>query len=160
MMSNNSKSQLIESLSSLVQLDIDAYFAYETAIEMIDADRVKLMLSRFKKDHRRHISVLSTLITSLGGSPPEMSRDLKGYLIDGYTQLRSVTGTVGTLKAMSSNEKLTSSTYRKALDWDLPPDIRAIVERNEQDEAYHLRMINRLIEEESRVGENVARQAS
>ena len=60
----------------------------------------------------------------LGGNPPKRSVDLKGLLLEGFTALRSVTGTEGALKAMQSNEKTTNKKYQEALaisrEWSLP----------------------------------------
>jgi demethoxyubiquinone hydroxylase (CLK1/Coq7/Cat5 family) len=66
---------------------------------------------------------------------------LKGYLIEGFTALRSMTGTEGALKAMRTNEKITNKNYDKALSQDLPADVAAIVRRNRDDERRHLEYI-------------------
>lgn len=136
---------LIDRLSSLMQLDIDAVHAYGQAIDNIKDPAIKNELSMFRDDHERHISDLSLAITNLGGKPPEHSRDFKGFLIEGFTALRSVTGTEGALKAMKGNEELTNKTYREALNLQLPPDARDIVERNYHDEQRHLAYINRVL---------------
>jgi uncharacterized protein (TIGR02284 family) len=144
----NSNSELIEKLISLVQLDIDAYFAYEAAIDTAESDTVRLTLSKFKKDHKQHIENLRQVIERLGGTSPEMSPDLKGYLIEGVTKLRGLMGTKSTLLAMQKNEELTTVTYCKALGWNLPPDIRAIIDKNFKDESNHLQVITQNIENE------------
>jgi uncharacterized protein (TIGR02284 family) len=137
---------LLKNLVSLVQLDIDAVHAYEKAIEKIEIGEVKETLIRFKEDHVRHIADLSPLIRDNGGEPPEFKPDFKGLLIQGFTALRSSTGTEGALKAMKMNEKLTNSTYEKALSWELPEDVRRVVQRNRADEETHLRYVERVIE--------------
>jgi hypothetical protein len=53
-----------------------------------------------RDDHKRHIELLASEIPTLGGTPPDYSPDFKGYLISGFTSLRSITGTEGALKAM------------------------------------------------------------
>jgi uncharacterized protein (TIGR02284 family) len=140
---------LIDRLSSLMQLDIDAVHAYGQAIDSIKDPAIKNELIMFRDDHERHIGDLSLAISNLGGQPPERSRDFKGFLIEGFTALRSVTGTEGALKAMKGNEELTNKTYRDALDLQLPPDIRDIVERNYRDEQRHLAYINRVLSNRS-----------
>ena len=148
---------VVKKLSTLVQLDIDAIHAYEQAIEKIENVQVQDQLTRFKEDHRRHVENLSSLIQRHGGQAPEYSRDFKGFLIQGFTALRSVTGTEGALKAMKSNELLTNKTYDEALSWDLADDVKDVVKRNREDERLHLNYIEKAIE--SRVweaGEQVA----
>ncbi len=138
--------EIIKDLSSLVQLDIDAIHAYEQAIEKVDVSEVRKKLTTFMSDHERHVTDLSRCIRELGGKPPEFLQDFKGFLIEGMTIMRSVTGTSGALKAMKMNEELTNAKYNKALGWPLPGDIRAIVELNREDERRHLEYIEEAIE--------------
>lgn len=135
-----------EQLSQLIQLDIDAIHAYEQAIEKIDAQGVRRTLEEFKEDHERHVTQLSNEVRNLGGEPPDLSQDIKGVLIEGFTALRSATGTEGALKAMLSNEKLTNRQYEKALQKGLPSNIDALVRHNREDERRHLEYIERALE--------------
>jgi uncharacterized protein (TIGR02284 family) len=139
------KKEICKELSSLVQLDIDAVHAYELAITNIEPLNVREQLTQFKNDHHRHIGELSTAIRQYGEQPPSYSPDFKGFLIQGFTAIRSATGTEGALKAMKTNEELTNRTYLKALGRGFPPDVRAIVERNYADEQRHLRSIEQWI---------------
>ena len=50
-------------------------------------------------------------------------------------------GTEGALKAMRGNEKVTNAIYDRALGWDLPPEVRTVIERNRDDERRHLSYI-------------------
>jgi uncharacterized protein (TIGR02284 family) len=133
---------VIDRLSSLMQLDIDAMHAYGQAVDNIKDPAIKNELTMFRDDHERHIGDLALAINNLGGTPPERSRDFKGFLIEGFTALRSITGTEGALKAMQGNEELTNKKYGDALGLDLPPAIRDVVERNYRDEQRHLAYIN------------------
>jgi rubrerythrin len=133
--------KMVKSLVSLVQLDIDAVHAYDQAIEKIDVESIKARLEEFKADHMRHVDELSQCISRLGGKAPAFERDFKGFLIEGMTALRSVTGNEGALKAMKTNEGLTNSTYERALSWELPQDIKSIVQRNREDERRHIEFI-------------------
>jgi rubrerythrin len=143
------KKDVIEMLGSLAQLDVDAYHAYGQAIESIDIGTVRAELSRYQQDHLRHYQELSRTISALGGSPPEFSKDFKGYFISGFTSLRSVTGTKGALEAMQSNEKTTNKNYGEAsAHADLPPEIHEMLVSFYQDEQRHLRFIERALSEE------------
>jgi uncharacterized protein (TIGR02284 family) len=137
--------EMAQKLGSLVQLDIDAIHAYKEAIEEIDVSEIRQQLSSFQSDHSRHVQELSDLIRHLGETPPEFSRDFKGFLIQGFTALRSISGTEGALKAMRSNEKLTNSTYDQARSWKLEPTARELVEKNYRDEQRHLQYIEETI---------------
>ena len=137
---------VVKKLAKLAQLDIDAVRAYEQALEEITVPSVHASLMSFKRDHEQHIVDLSREIKALGGEPPENSPDLKGFLITGFTAIRSLTGTEGALKAMLTNEKLTTSTYESALKEDsLLPHVRELVEKNYSDERRHLAYIEKTL---------------
>jgi len=141
-------------LSNLVQLDIDAIYAYEQAIEHIDVLRVQKQLRIFQGDHERHVVELSNYLRGMGEIPPERERDFKGFLIEGFTALRSLTGTEGALKAMVSNEETTTQHYRQALAMDLPAEARILIEHNYGDERQHLAYVKEALA--SRVWEEAA----
>jgi uncharacterized protein (TIGR02284 family) len=131
----------IEALNDLIQLDFDAVHAYKQAIEKIDDVIARMDLEAFQADHEQHISDLSQVVRMIGGEPVELGRDLKGVLLEGLTALRSVTGTLGALRAMKMNEKLTNRAYERALEMTLPAGAREVVLRNREDERRHLAAI-------------------
>lgn len=141
---------IIEKLASLVQLDIDAVHAYKEAIDKAEDHQVREHLTLYRQDHERHISDLSTEIRRLGGSPPEFALDFKGYLIKGFTSLRSATGTEGALNAMHTNEKLTNKEYEAAKYWDLPRELKQLIALAREDERRHLEYIERALAEKPR----------
>ncbi|NLX03630.1 MAG: DUF2383 domain-containing protein [Phycisphaerae bacterium] len=144
--------EMIDNLSSLAQVDIDAVHAYDQAIDQIDADdeQIREKLIEYRQDHQRHVAELASEIRDLGGTPPEYSRDFKGFLIEGFTALRSLTGTEGALKAMKSNEGLTNRRYDEARTWHLTGSAKGVVERGFQDEQAHLQFIEETLH--ARVG--------
>jgi rubrerythrin len=127
-------------------LDIDAAEAYNQALRKIDDTEVFQTISHFRNDHLRHIKELSAAVISLGGKPIEHKQDIKGYFIEGFTALRSITGMEGALKAMQGNERITTARYERALHMNFPPNLLALVQRNYADEARHLSQIQRLLE--------------
>ncbi len=136
------KDEMIKKLNQLIQLDIDAAHAYEQAIGNISDAVIRDNIQGQQRDHERHITELSQEVRELGGTPEAYSKDFKGYLIEGFTSLRSITGTQGALKAMQGNEQLTNKYYESATEWDLTPAAKAIVEKNLSDERRHLNYIN------------------
>ena len=139
-------SGIAKKLATLVQLDIDAVHAYEQAIENITESAIRDMMTKFRNDHQRHIEALSPEIEALGETPPEYSPDFKGYLISGFTSLRSMTGTEGALKAMQANENFIKIKYNEAIKWQLSPSIMGIVEKNFRDERLHLEYIENILD--------------
>lgn len=142
------QNEMIKKLSSLVHLDIDATHAYDQAIENIDTPVIKQTLLGFKQDHVRHIENIGRIISQLGGSVPE-KRDFKGYMIEGFTALRSKMGTEQALRAMKTNEKLTNSTYGEALTWPVSEEVRSVIRANAEDERRHLAYIEQVLRERS-----------
>lgn len=141
------KTDLIEKLSSLAQLDVDAVRAYGVAIDKIADAEIKETLESFKKDHQRHVEELNAAIVQLGGNAVEDKEDLKGLLMKGMTLIRSAMGTESALKAMRTNEEKTNEVYDDALeDNNFPPDIKALIIKNRDDERKHLAYVeSRLI---------------
>lgn len=138
--------EIIDRLVNLVHLDIDAVHAYGHAIKQIDLVTIRETLEQFLEDHDRHVRNLSDKIRDLGGSPPEYSRDFKGFLIEGFTAIRSLTGTKGALEAMKTNERLTNRKYEDAMKWDVPIDLKTLLQRNFEDEKRHLQFIEQALE--------------
>ncbi|QKT03136.1 ferritin-like domain-containing protein [Ectothiorhodospiraceae bacterium 2226] len=136
-----------ERLVALAQLDIDAVHAYGQALEHVGDPDIHARLSEFRADHERHIESLTDLIRGLGERPPSLSRDFKGFFIEGFTALRSLSGTEGALEAMKTNESLTNHRYNDALAIPLPAEVRAVVQRNLADEERHLAYIEQALRE-------------
>lgn len=140
--------EIVKRLTRLAQLDIDAVYAYEQALKYIDSNDVYKNINSFMHDHLRHIDNLNSLIKAHGGDPLEKTQDFKGYLIEGMTMIRSITGTAGALEGMKTNENLTNRVYKEALldGDDLPEDVIRVIEANYDDEKRHLRYIKEALE--------------
>lgn len=143
-----SNEEIIQLLKNLAQVDIDAKFSYEVALEKVPEDEIKNTIKTFKEDHERHITELNLHLNQLGVEPVEIKRDLKGMLIEGYTMMRSATGTKGALKAMQVDEKITNKAYAQALNnQNLPQTIRSLIEKNYNDEKRHLTYVTNILEQ-------------
>lgn len=130
--------RIMEKLSQLVQLEIDINHTYRLAIKKIDDEIMRERLAEFKKRHLAHIEKLSGEIRALGGSQPDASPDIRGYLISGFTALMSTTGDAGALQGLKLGEDLTTSRYQEALTWEVPDRIRSIIKHHFSEEKIHL----------------------
>lgn len=135
------RDEIIENLEKLIQLDVDATHAYDQAIKNVSEQVIKDKLISFQADHRRHVDLLAAKMLELGGTPPELTTDFKGFFITGFTALRSLTGTKGALEAMETNERLTTSKYSDASKLSFPVDIASVIQSNLADEQRHLAFI-------------------
>jgi uncharacterized protein (TIGR02284 family) len=132
--------KVVDKLNDLIKLDVDAIHAYDQAISSCTMDELKRGLGGFRADHDRHVRDLSDCVRALGGQP-DVRRDLKGFFISGFTAIVSQ-GDHSSLLAMQTNEEVTNSYYRRALELEnLSPDIRSLLERNYADEQRHLSWI-------------------
>ena len=139
-------SKVVDHLNKLIQLDYDASLTYKDALVHIDDVYVRADLEMFLGDHERHVMELTTIIRDLGGEPIEVHRDFKGALMESVTKLRSRSGTLGALRAMRMNEKLTNRVYDREAEVYMPPIAQAIVMENLEDERRHLASIQNHID--------------
>lgn len=139
--------EVVEMLNGLIKLDVDAIHAYGHAIREMDLSVLQESLIHFRQDHERHVHELSRLVRELGGSPTAPTQDFKGYLIEGFTAIRSKMGMAGALRAMRLNEQLTNRRYGQARGQALPEPVKAVVDRNAEDERRHLEYIETAIRE-------------
>lgn len=132
--------QVCGQLNRLIQLDIDASSTYREAISHVTDLEVRDDLESFLADHERHVMELTSIIRDLGGTPIPVRLDLKGRLLETMTRLRS-RGTLGALRAMRMNEKLTNRVYDRASHVYMPPIGQVIIVENLDDERRHLAAI-------------------
>jgi uncharacterized protein (TIGR02284 family) len=134
----------ISTLNDLIHLDIDAVHAYRQAIGACEIAEVKTQLASFMADHEQHVTRLEGAVRTLGGVPAA-GRDLKGFFIEGFTAVMS-RGDRSALIAMRGNEEITTRRYEAAARANLATEIRALIEKNHQDEVRHLAWIKDAID--------------
>lgn len=139
-------SDIVKELRSLCQLDIDAIHAYNECLKHIDITEVKRNVEQFRADHERHVKDLSALIHSFKEKAPEFSPDLKGYMLDIFSKIRSLTGTEGALKSLRGGENLTNKRYARAIELDFPANIKNVIAANYKDEQRHLKYVGEAID--------------
>lgn len=137
--------KVVDHLNRLIQLDFDAGGTYREALLHVEDPAARDDLHAFLGDHERHVIELTRIVRDLGGEPIEAHRDFKGVILEGMTRLRS-RGTLGALRAMRMNEKLTNRSYDKASEVYMPPLGQVIVMENLADERRHLAAIEAHIE--------------
>lgn len=139
------RTEMIEWLNDLKQLDVDAVEAYRQVIKHLEYEDLCRRLTRYQDDHQRHIESLSAAIQDLGDTPAEMKPDFKGYLMEVFTFLMSVSGSIGAIEAMKANEVLTNRKYAQAAALDWPEEIKQVILDNYSQEQRHLGFINEVL---------------
>lgn len=141
---NNQNERAISVLNNLIQVDIDTHHTYIQAIKALKSQYAIKILCGFRDEHYQHIKALSNMVTAIGGIPPTFSRDFKGYVISGYTTIKTQGSDRSILKAMASNELLSAKYHNDALKVDLPGDVRIIIQKHLKEEEKHLEGIRTL----------------
>lgn len=136
---------VIELLNDLIQLDVDAAETYGQAIKHMEYEDIRRRLADFQDDHRNHIRDLTAMVQQLNGTPLKPTPDLKGYLLEGFTALRSIASTKGALESMRSNERLTNRKYQEAAALDLPEEVMTLIKTNLSQEIRHLMYIEEVL---------------
>jgi rubrerythrin len=135
----------VKEINSLIKLNIDEVSAYARAIPEIDKPDIRERLIQHKNDHERHIKMLSKLVRDYGETPAEYQKDMKGFFIEAFTRIASKVGTKAALRAMRGNEKLTNSTYKASLLWDVDEPTKKLLQQNCMDEELHLAYIEEIL---------------
>ena len=131
------ESTIDDLVRNLILLEHDAIAAYETTIDRLESAEAKSQVGSFLEDHRRHLTELNTIATSLGVEPPREG-DAKQFLTTGKVALADLMGDSAVLKAMKTNEDDTVTAYERASRHDdAKPESRAVFEKAHQDELRH-----------------------
>lgn len=139
------REEMIEKFSDIIKVDIDAAHAYDQAIKHIDLPALRDQLIRFKADHERHINSWVGELRALNAEEPSYSPDFKGFMLEGFTALRSLTGIEGALKALRSGEEMTNKRYEQAYSWEVSAGVRIELQKFVEDEKRHLRFIEQAL---------------
>ena len=133
-------------LRELPQLDIDAAHAYDQALGKIQDESIRSQLSQCREDHLKHLEALSPMLHGMGVIPPEYSSEFKSFLTSGFTSLRYISGTSGTLKALLANEKLIHQKYREAEELEMEGELSTLIKTHLEDENRHLSYLDEAID--------------
>lgn len=139
------RKEIIDRLNNLIQLDVDAVEAYDHAIKHVEYKDIKKRFGEFQDDHRAHIRNLSEMVGQMGGTPVKPKPDLKGYLMEGFTTLMSLTGAKQTLEAMRTNERKTNKEYEEAVGLEFPEEVMKLLRVNYAQEMQHLAYIEEIL---------------
>lgn len=130
------KSNIVEKLNDLIEMDYDAISAYQAAIERLENPHYRDQLNVFMQDHENHIAVLSQIVCQEGGAPPDKG-DLKKILTNGSVHIAQLAGDDGILKAMQLNEVMTNNLYEENVEEAFPEPVNSILQDHLADERRH-----------------------
>jgi hypothetical protein len=138
--------EIIDKLSSLMKIDVDAISTYKKVIEKIPESEIKEHLVKFKNDHQTHVDSLKAAIKNLGGTPPQLDVDLKGIFLTGAVMLEQLFNSENALRVLKSGEEAINKAYDQSITKELPVEIRSLLDIHNRDELEHLRYISYAID--------------
>lgn len=126
--------ETISVLNDLIETSKDGEKGFRECAEDLKSPQLKTTMVQRAQDCATAVAELQQLVRSLGGDP-ETSGSVAGDLHRRWVDLKSlVTGKddEAILNECERGEDVALKSYRKALDKDLPADIRVVVQRQFQ----------------------------
>lgn len=127
---------IISTLNDLIKTSKDGEEGFKTCAE--DASernqQLKTMLATRQRECAAAVSELQQLVRARGGDP-KVSSSISGTMHRAWVDVKSsITGKddEAVLKECERGEDAAVKSYAEALKKDLPPDVRAVVERQYQ----------------------------
>ncbi|MDQ7744358.1 PA2169 family four-helix-bundle protein [Hydrogenophaga pseudoflava] len=122
---------IVDTLNDLIETSKDGEYGFRTSAEYAKAPEIKDLFTRRAAECGQAAAELQTLVRQCGGKP-EDSGSAAGAVHRGWV---AVKGTLAgysdkaILEETERGEDTALASYRKALEKALPPDLRAVVER-------------------------------
>jgi uncharacterized protein (TIGR02284 family) len=121
---------VISVLHDLVEICKDGENGYRTAAEGVENDELRDLFNLFSRQRKELISELKKHIRRLGDEPEEKGSVL-GALHRGWINIKSAVTSqdeVAIISECERGEDVAIETYEKALEINLPTDIRGLVQ--------------------------------
>ena len=126
-----SDDDVVDVLNDLLETTRDGEYGFRTCAEQVETSGAKQLFAARSNGCAQAAIELETLIAQYGGKA-DAGGTVAGALHRGWVQLKGAVGADGELSILESCERGEDSAiaqYRKALKQALPPDVRAVVER-------------------------------
>ena len=122
---------IIDSLNNLIETSKDGELGFRTCAEKASDASLRQLLNRRADECQQAASELRVVVGELGGEPDETG-SASGKLHRGWVAVKgALTGYTdeSLLEECERGEDVAKARYAAALDEDLPPSLRAVVER-------------------------------
>jgi len=111
-------------LQILTQWEIDEAFVLNQATASINNQVIREKVLAMEQQSQDAIKDMNQLIYNHGREAPRYKRDLKGYVMQGYTAVRGLTSDIGVLSALYQNMLISNYNVEQVLKLNLCPDIK------------------------------------
>ncbi len=125
-------SEIRSTLNGLIETCKDGQQGFHTASQNIDDPEIKRLLNEYSLQRAKFTGELQSLVQRLGERDPEDSSSLAGAIHRGWMNLKTAIAgkdRYGILAECEVGEDSAVKEYRKALDVELPANVREVVSR-------------------------------
>jgi ferritin-like protein len=136
------RNDLLKKLQELAQVDIDIVHTYNRVLKEISDEIVHSRLTAFRDNHINHLTAIMEEIESIGGEPPKLTKDFKGYVIEAFAVLSTAAGMKSALKVLKAAETISYEYYGQIFSEDIPHILKERLRKYFSDEKIHLEYID------------------
>jgi uncharacterized protein (TIGR02284 family) len=126
-----SNDDIIDTLNDLIETSKDGEYGFRTSAEYLKDATLKQTFTARAEECRQAAAELQAMVVRFGGKA-EDSGSAAAALHRGWVAVKGVLAGYSDkaiLEETERGEDTALASYRKALDQSLPPDVRAVVER-------------------------------
>jgi uncharacterized protein (TIGR02284 family) len=123
--------EVVDILNDLLETSRDGEYGFRTCAEEVKSPEMKRLFTERAASCAQAASELSQLIIANGGKPAE-GGTATGAIHRGWVHVKGMVGAnseLSMLEECERGEDAAMARYRKALRYNLPPDVRGVVER-------------------------------
>ena len=123
--------ETIDLLNDLIETSKDGEYGFRTSAEQVKTPSLRSLLERRATECAQAASELQQVVLRLGGKA-EDSGSAAGAMHRGWVAVKSTLSTYddkAVLEEVERGEDVALESYRDALQEDLPPEVRSLVER-------------------------------
>jgi len=123
--------EIAEVLNDLVETSKDGEYGFRVCADHCKAAELKTVFERHSAECRAAAQELQTLVAEYGGKP-ETGGSVSGAMHRGWLAVRgtvALNDDLSMLEEAERGEDTARDRYRKALRRDLPPSVRAVIQR-------------------------------
>jgi len=139
----------IELLNGLIETCKDGDAGFRTCADDVNSPQLKLFFQNRAQSCASAAQDLQQLVRTLGGVPGTHG-DLTGFVHRRWVDIKSLLTShdeAAVLEECERGEESAVGNYRYALEKDLPPDVRAVVERQYHGTLHNYEQVKRLREQ-------------